>query len=200
MPYEYRKLTSQEREEIVRYRRERGYPLHAPPHPFRDAGYYLITAANFEHTPVMVAPSRRTEFEILLLETMQGIQARIIAWVILPNHYHVLGDFASLDSVSAALKLLHGKTSRQWNFDDGLAGKRRVWYKFSDRLMRSEKQLDQTFNYIHYNPVKHGYTDDVSDWPWSSFQMYAENNGSDWLEKKWKSNKIPDGFGQDWDD
>ena len=49
MPYEYRKLSPQEREEIVRYRNEKGYPLHAPPHPFCDAGAYLISAANFEH-------------------------------------------------------------------------------------------------------------------------------------------------------
>ena len=200
MPYEYRKLTSQEREEIVRYRRERGYPLHAPPHPFREAGYYLITAANFEHVHVMNSPARRTEFEILLLEAMKEIQAGPIAWVILPNHYYILGDFKSLDSVSAALKSLHGKTSRQWNLEDNLTERRRVWYKFADRLMRSEKQLDHTFNYIHYNPIKHGYTDDFPDWPWSSFKLYEENKGRDWLREKWTSSKFPEEYGQGWDD
>jgi hypothetical protein len=35
MPYEYRKLSPTEREEIVTYRRTHGYPLHAPPHPSR---------------------------------------------------------------------------------------------------------------------------------------------------------------------
>jgi len=53
MPYEYRKLSPKEREEIVNYRRERGYPLHAPPHPFREAGAYLISVANFEHKAVI---------------------------------------------------------------------------------------------------------------------------------------------------
>jgi len=38
MPYEYRKLSPKEREEIVNYRQVHGYPLHAPPHPFRGAG------------------------------------------------------------------------------------------------------------------------------------------------------------------
>jgi putative transposase len=200
MPYEYRNLTPQEREEIVRYRHEHGYPLHAPPHPYREAGYYLITAANFEHAPIMNSASRRTEFETLLLETMKGIQASLIAWVILPNHYHILADFESLDSASAALKSLHGKTSRQWNLEDNLTEKRRVWYKFSDRLMRSEKQLDQTFNYIHYNPIKHGYTDDFLEWAWSSFKLYEEGHGRDWLREKWKANPPPVKFGQGWDD
>jgi putative transposase len=200
MPCEYRKLTFREQEEVVRYRRERGYPLHAPPHPFRDAGYYLITAAIFEHAFVMNPPHRRTEFEILLLEAMKGIRAEVIAWVILLNHYHILIDVESLDSVSAALKYLHGKTSRQWNLEDNLTKKRRVWYKFSDRLMRSEKQLHQTFNYIHYNPIKHGYTNDIYEWPWSSFILYEESKGRDWLREKWKSNTPPEELGQGWDD
>ena len=200
MSYEYRKLTPRKREEIVRSRREHGYPLHGPPHPFREAGYYLITAAIYEHVPVMDSPDRRTEFENLLLEAMDAIQAEALAWVILLNHYHILIDVESLDSVSAALKYLHGKTSRQWNLEDALSEKRRVWYKFSDRLMRSEKQLEQTFNYIHYNPVKHGYTDDIYSWPWSSIKLYEESRGRDWLQEQWNSSTPSDTFGQGWDD
>ncbi len=200
MPYEYCKLSSREREEILRYRRERGYPLHAPPHPFREAGYYLITAVNYEHVLVMDSVERRTVFEILLLDAMKGIQAETIAWVILPNHYHILVDVESLDSISTALKFLHGKTSRQWNLEDNLTEKRRVWYKFSDRLMRSEKQLQHTFNYIHYNPLKHGYTDDFYDWPWSSIKLYENSQEHDWLRAHWKSNPPPEELGRGWDD
>jgi putative transposase len=200
MPYEYRKLTYREREEIVRYRREHGYPPHAPPHPFREAGYYLITAANFEHAPVMDSPDRRTEFEMLLLGAIRRIQAELIAWVVLPNHYHILVDIESLDLVSATLKHLHGATSRQWDIEDDLTGQRRVWYKFSDRMIRSEKQLHQTFNYIHYNPIKHGYANDYYEWPWSSYKLYEESKGSNWLQEQWKSNALPEEFGQGWDD
>lgn len=57
MPYEYRKLSPKEQEEILRIRHERNYPLHSPPHPVRANGYYLITAACFEHAPVMNPPT-----------------------------------------------------------------------------------------------------------------------------------------------
>jgi putative transposase len=200
MPYEYRQLTPKEREDVVLYRHEHGYPLHAPPHPFREVGYYLITGAIFEHKPIMAASSRRTEFETRLVGGMKEIQAEAIAWVVLPNHYHILVDVDSLDSVSSALKHLHGTTSRKWNIEDGLTEKRRVWYKFSDRMMRTEKQLHQTFNYIHYNPVKHGYTDDVYEWPWSSLSLYDESVGRGWLLEQWKSNMPPEDFGRGWDD
>ena len=200
MPYTYRVLSPKEREEIVKLRRERGYPLHTPPHPYRDAGYYLITAAIFEHAPIMAEPHRRSEFETKLINAMKEIQAEIIAWVVLPNHYHILVDIDSLDHVSAALKYLHGTTSRQWNIEDGLTEQRRVWYKFSDRMMRNEKHLHQTFNYVHYNPVKHGYIDDVYEWSWSSLYLYYETNGREWLRERWKISPPPEDYGKGWDD
>src|SRR5215217_8123815 len=111
MPYTYRKLSPQERDEVVESRKQRGYPLHAPPHPFREKGTYLITAANFEHSDIMLASERRTEFQELLLNTFKEIGAEIIGWVILSNHYHILITIESLNLVSKAIKLLHGRTS-----------------------------------------------------------------------------------------
>jgi putative transposase len=66
--------------------------------------------------------------------------------------------------------------------------------------MRNEKQLHQTFNYIHFNPVKHGYTDDVYKWPWSSLYVYYENNGVAWLRERWTASPPTTDFGRGWDD
>lgn len=200
MPYEYRKLSPKEREEIVNYRHGRGYPLHAPPHPFREAGAYMITAAIFEHKPIMRSPKRLTEFEYRLLDALHEIADDLIAWVILPTHYHCLACVHSLDHVSASLKQLHGTTSREWNIEDKQTGKRRVWYKFADTYIRNDGQLQTAFNYIHYNPVKHGYVDDPYDWQWSSLSLYYEDKGKEWLRENWKSYTPPVDFGNGWDD
>lgn len=200
MSYEYRKLSPKEREEIVNYRSERGYPLHAPPHPFREAGAYLISAANFEHKAIMKTPKRRTEFEILLLKAMKEIADEIVAWVVLPNHYHVLLYVQSLDHVSVALKQLHGATSREWNIEDGLTGKRRVWYKFVDTYIRNVSHFHTAFNYVHYNPAKHGYVNDPYVWQWSSLSLYYDDMGKEWLREHWKSYTPSSDFGKGWDD
>jgi putative transposase len=86
---------------------------------------------------VMISSDRQTEFETLLLNSLQEIADDLIAWVILPNHYHFLASVQSLDHISAALKHLHGTTSRAWNLEDNLTGKRRVWYKFADTYIRN---------------------------------------------------------------
>jgi putative transposase len=200
MPYEYRKLSSKEREEIVEFRKQQGYPRHAPPHPFRETGTYLITAANFEHKDVMRSPERRSIFQEILLNGFHEINAEIIGWVILPNHYHIIAVVETLNEVSNIVHLIHGRTSREWNSQDGLTGKRKVWYRFSDRMMRNEIQLSQAFNYIHYNPVKHGYVKDVHDWRWSSLFLYEDDKGDEWLREQWRKFSPPADFGKGWDD
>ena len=199
MPYEYRKMSREEQSAAVERRRERGYPLHAPPHPFRDAGWYLITAANFEHKPIMHTVGRRDEFETHLCEAFHSIGAEIGGYVILPNHYHILVDVKSLDTVSALLKQLHGTTSREWNLADGMTGRRRVWYKFTDRRIRDERHYYQALNYIHYNPVKHGYVDDPYMWAWSSVHLYFDTKGQEWLRATWKEYPVGS-LGSGWDD
>ena len=195
--YEYRRLSPKERERVVQQRRERGYPRHAPPHPFRHAGHYFITAVNYEHANIMATPERRTEFEDHLLSHLAEIGAELGAWVILPNHYHVEVGVASLDDISHVLQHVHGSTARAWNLADGCTGRRRVWYKFQDRVIRDEAHFHRAINYIHYNPVKHGYVDSPYDWPWASLETYESNYGRDWLREQWKR-YTPSDDAQEW--
>jgi putative transposase len=199
MPYDYRKLSPNQQEQIVEERKRRGFPLHQPPHPYREAGSYLITAANFEHVAIISSPERRTAFQEILLRGFQEIRSEIIGWVILPNHYHILVNVESLDLVSELLKQIHGSTSFEWNRQDNLSGKRKVWYRFTDRMMRNEVQLNQALNYIHYNPIKHGLVSDFYAWKWSSVFWYADDNDQVWLKEFWRKYKPPDDFGKDWD-
>lgn len=199
MPYVYRRLTPAERERALREPQARGFPLHAPPHPMRTGGRYLITAANFGHEQIMFSSERRTDFEALLLQSLQEIESAVFGWVVLPNHYHVLIGVNELDGVSSVIKGLHGKTAREWNLLDDLVGKRKVWYRFSDRKIRDEVHFNRALNYVHFNPVKHGYVDSVYDWPWSSVQNYVEARGREWLRDNWRHNR-PDRMGRGWDD
>jgi putative transposase len=198
MSYDYRKLTPEEQKEIVHQRSERGYPLHSPPHPFRFAGFYLLTASNYEHHAFMSDPSRRTEFETRLLKTFQDIEAEISGWVVLPNHYHILIGVDDFYLIPSALGELHGRTSFEWNKADDCRG-RRVWYRYVDQFIRTEAHYYRALNYIHYNPIKHGYVHDVYEWPWSSLAGYLEYEGRDWLREKWSQHPAKD-FGDGWDD
>ncbi len=198
MNYAYRRMTPEQRAAVVDERRRRGYPLHSPPHPYREAGWYCITATNYEHAHIMTSPARLSAFEDQLLSELTQTQAEVAGWVILTNHYHCLVGVQSLDHISAALQHLHGTTSRAWNLEDGLTGQRKVWCRFWDRYIRSERHYYQALNYIHYNAVKHGLVTDIYDWPWSSVHLYFDTQGRDWLRERWV--KYPPGDGWDYGD
>lgn len=196
--HEYRRMTPEEREDVVRSRATKGHPLHSPPHPINEKEYYLLTAANFEHRRIMADCKRRSNFQKVVLEKVREAEVEISAWVFLANHYHLPAFVPDFPRLSLLFNRLHGASSRQWNLEDGLSGKRRVWYKFSDRMIRSIAHYYATLNYIHYNPVKHGYTNRIDRWEWSSFSWYLEEMGRDWLVEIW--NKYPiKNYGDKWD-
>jgi len=69
----------------------------------------------------------------------------------------------------------------------------------ADRVMRSERHYWATLNYIHHNPVHHGYVERWPDWPWSSASGFLEQLGRDEAEQIWLEYPIED-YGKGWDD
>ena len=114
-----------------------------------------------------------------------------------PNHYHVLIQ-ADLDFLRPWLGRLHNGKATQWNREDETP-QRKVWYRFTDRRMRGENHYYATLNYIHANPVRHGYVTNARDWPWSSLHDYVERFGRDTLARWWREYPIGD-YGKGWDD
>jgi putative transposase len=64
--------------------------------------------------------------------------------------------------------------------------------------MRSESHYYTTLNYIHDNPVKHGYVTKWTDWPCSSVHWYLETKGREWLADCWRNYPVLN-YGDKWD-
>ena len=63
--------------------------------------------------------------------------------------------------------------------------------------MRNEHDFWTRFNYVHYNPVKHGYVDNLEDWEFSSYRFYVRNAENKWLNEKLNDFPISDLFDDD---
>ena len=196
--YEYRKLTPEERQQLVEERRALGFPPHSPPHPIHDAEYYLLTATCYEHCHRMKTATRRQQVLDMLFEEclMRGIEIR--AWVVLPNHYHILAYVPEFKALGKVFRFVHGPTAKQWNQEDATSG-RKVWYRYADRAIRSERHYFTTLNYIHYNPVKHRYTTSPYEWQESSVHWYLKHYGREWLRESWVNYPLR-AYGEKWDD
>jgi len=195
--YDYRKLSPEERQLVLQTRRQRGFPLHAPPHFPGVAGVYLITAACYGHRPIFEHPDDLSWMANEFLEQLEIAGFSHPAWVFLPNHYHILLSTTDLRTVSEAIRRLHSRTATIANHRHRARG-RKVWYRFSDRLIRSERHYWATVNYIHHNPVKHGYVNRMEEWPWSSIHDYAAAHGEEWLRRTWSAFPVGN-YGKGWD-
>jgi putative transposase len=196
--YRYRKLTPAQQHAIVAERRQRGFPWHGPPHPEAPGEYRIVTAACFEHRHILSTDQRLKWFADELHKTLSELGVPCAAWCVLPNHYHVLVRIMEMRTFTAGLGKMHGRTSYLMNRDDDQSG-RQVWHRCADRCMRSDRHFYSSVNYIHNNPVKHGYVERWQDWPHSSVHEYLEAQGRERLLSMWEEYPVLD-YGRDWDE
>jgi putative transposase len=49
-------------------------------------------------------------------------------------------------------------------------GERGIWQRrFWEHTIRDEADYASHMDYVHFNPVKHGYVHQAAEWPYSSF-------------------------------
>ena len=92
---------------------------------------------------------------------------RLSAWVVMPNHVHVLLTPNSAWSLSRIMKSLKSYTSHEAN--KILDRRGRFWMEdYFDRYIRDHRHFTNAIAYIENNPVKAGVCDQASDWMFSS--------------------------------
>ena len=111
----------------------------------------------------------RETVEAVLEQTRARHQARVYAYVLMPEHVHLLVNEPPQIVLAQFLKAVKQMTSRK------LRGPREKFWqdRYYDSNVRGEKARSEVIRYIHRNPVKRGLVEKPEDWPWSSFRHYA---------------------------
>jgi putative transposase len=117
---------------------------------------------------------------------------RIIGYVVMPEHVHLLINEppgATPSTILHRLKLRVAKRMRKRRrrvlagqiplpFEECKGVPRPFWQpRFHDFNVYSTGKRMEKLNYMHGNPVKRGLVNHPKDWPWSSWSFY-ENGGS----------------------
>ena len=108
----------------------------------------------------------------------------LFAYVLLPDHFHLLvktkdsqGDFSRI------IKCIKGNFTANFKDFYNIKGQISLWQpKFWDHVVRNEKDLNNHLDYIHWNPVKHGYVAEPYLWESSSFHKWMDDGlySSNW--------------------
>ncbi len=115
---------------------------------------------------------------------------RIDAWVVLPDHMHCIWTLPTGDDdFSNRWKMIKTHFSKSLPKMERRTkvrikrGERGIWQRrFWEHAIRDDRDYEKHMDYIHFNPVKHGYVNKVIDWPFSSFHQHVKNGNyiSDW--------------------
>ena len=140
-------------------------------------GTYFFTAALLDRTSDLLV----AEIAILrqaVRQTHTRMPFHIDAWVVLPEHIHCIwtlppGD----DDYTGRWRALKKAFSKAIPKNEALSavraqrGERGIWQRrYWEHTIRNEHDYATHMDYIHFNPVKHGYVDHPRDWPFSTFQ------------------------------
>ena len=91
---------------------------------------------------------------------------QLMAYVIMPNHVHVvLKPRVPLERITKSVK---GFTSREANKILCRTGEPFWQDECYDHWVRSDRELQRIIAYVERNPVSAGFVDQIETWPWSS--------------------------------
>lgn len=135
------------------------------------------------------------------------------AYCLMPNHFHLLvgvrpevnlSGFQNLTGLEMIKHPANNPTIKAFSdffnsytkaFNKRYERKGNLFIRAFNRIpIVSESQWQETFLYIHLNPVKHGFVERTEDWKWSSWHGYQQLDKHSSLERSYYLNFF-DGIG-----
>lgn len=106
----------------------------------------------------------------------------IDAAVVLPDHLHAIWTLPAGDAdfatrwrlIKSAFSAALPRADKRLSESRAAKGERGIWQRrYWEHTLRDEHDFARHLDYIHFNPVKHGYVACVRDWPYSSFHCWV---------------------------
>lgn len=158
-------------------------------------GTYFFSVVVQDRVPLFADETARRLLGERIRECRDMWPFNVTAIVLLPDHLHAIwtlppGD----DRYSARWSWIKKEFTRTWLAAGGREQpvsqaradehRRGVWQpRFWEHTIETDEDFERHFDYVHYNPVKHGHASVPAEWPWSSFHrwvaagVYPENWG-----------------------
>lgn len=150
-------------------------------------GTYFFTVVTYHRMRFLTTAMARQILGDAIRRCRQRWPMTIPAMVLLPDHLHTIWSLPLGDEeYSKRWAWIKKEFTKQWLAEGGCEarttegrkrdGRRAVWQsKFWEHTIRDEDDFEKHFDYIHFNPVKHGLVECPIDWEWSSFHRHVRS-------------------------
>ena len=133
----------------------------------------FITQVVDRRTPIF----REERYVDLLRKTLANVKEihpfKMLAYVFLPDHFHLLIKPSGISYFDDIMHSLKPNFTKEYKKCLGITASMKFWQKgYWDHIIRDEEDLQDHLDYIHYNPVHHGFVDKPEAWTYSSFRYW----------------------------
>ena len=140
-------------------------------------GTYFFTLVTFKRRKHFNASNKLDHLYSTIRRVQRSKPFELLAYCLLPDHIHLLMTLPENDcNYSLRIREIKRLTTL-WMNNELTAAVDPIWQdKYWEHTISGDRDMQVHFNYIHYNPVKHGLTETFDGWKWSSFRDYLDES------------------------
>ena len=146
---------------------------------YQAGALYFFTLVSAQRQPILTHPEIRQVLRQAIHTVRQKYPFEIIAWVLLPDHLHTIWQLPE-NGANYSERWRQIKRLTQYHCQHSFPN---IWQKrFWEHTICDDADLKKHFDYLHFNPVKHGYVNQVGRWEYSTFHRYVRRGvyPADW--------------------
>jgi putative transposase len=147
---------------------------------------HFITFSCYHRLPFLEHPNPKDTLEQVIEKTRHSHKLAIYAYVLMPEHVHLLTSEPETRTLSSFLRVIKGESSKL------LKGTRENFWqaRYYDFNTFTTGKFVEKVRYIHRNPVTRGLVTHPEDYRWSSFNHYATGKPNPIeIESEWTTNR-----------
>jgi putative transposase len=147
---------------------------------------HFITFSCHHRLPYLDTPKTQEILEQVIERTRRSHDFLLYAYVLMPEHIHLLLSEPKEHSLSSTIRVIKGESSKL------LKGKRNHFWqpRYYDFNVFTTRKFKEKIQYIHRNPVTRGLVLKPEDYRSSSFNHYATGEPSPIeIESEWTSRR-----------
>jgi putative transposase len=130
-----------------------------------------VTARGDRREPIFVDDVDRTQFLTVLSQGLTRFNARLLAYCLMGNHYHLV-LLTPQANLSLLMRHVNGVYTQTFNRRHGVVG-HLFQGRFKGILVDTDSYLMALCRYVELNPVRAKLVEEAAAWPWSSYLAHT---------------------------
>jgi putative transposase len=152
---------------------------------YSDAGYvYHVLNRAAGRATIFKKPDDYAAFEKILQEAWERSAMRLLSYVVMPNHWHLVVRPKRTETLSSYVQWLTVTHVRRWHAHHHTSGTGPIYQgRFKSFPVQEDEHLLTLCRYVERNPLRAKLVKKAEHWRWSSLWHRTHATGVPWLSE-----------------